>query len=182
MPRPRKDDVFGGVRRQASKVLALLGQEIQKREAELQHLMRQAESWRAAIGGGPTLRATRGGRVGAPARAAAGGGRRGGARVNWSEVLASTPQTFGVSDVLKHPGARAKGRAQIYAALSRWLADKKVRRIAMGRYEKTGASAGSTSRAARKPRRAGVKRAKRGNPVKRAARRPRSARPRRARS
>jgi len=92
--------------------------------------------------------------------------RRSAGRVNWGEVLASTPQTFGVSDVLKHPGARAKGRAQIYAALSRWLADKKVRRISMGRYEKTGASGGG-ARAGRKPRRVRVKTLKRGT-VKRA--------------
>ena len=87
-------------------------------------------------------------------------------RVSWDEVLSSVPQQFGVGDILKHhPGARAKGRAQIYNAVNRWLADKKVKRVGFGRYEKVGGAARvsaarpKVARKARGRRAAGAKRA-----------------------
>jgi hypothetical protein len=137
MPRPRNDDIFAPVRRQATRVLTSLSQEIQRRESELRDLVSQANSWRAALGlGGRALHVGNGaGRRGrrpsaAPAR------RSGGKRVDWDQVLASVPKRFGVDHVMRHPGARSKGRAQIYPALTRWEATKKIRRIGKGQYEK----------------------------------------------
>ena len=177
MARPRKDDLFGAVRRQAGRVLATMSREIQRRENELQHLMRQAEGWRAAIGGegnSSSVRAPRVRRKGGVSRPIAKRGRPR-ARVSWDQVLASVPTRFGVADVLKHPGARAKGKPQVYAALSRWQANKKVRRVGFGKYEKAGATArvsAARPKMARKSRRrraaAGAKRAV---ALKRAARR-----------
>ena len=137
MPRGRQD-LFGSVRRQAQRVLAALASEIRKREIDLERLRAQANLWRNAIGG-------RGGAgrrgPGRPARGATAGrarGRRrgGGRRVDWTEVLASVPSKFGVADVLKHPGARAKGRAQVYPALSRWIEGKKIKNVGKGKYQK----------------------------------------------
>jgi hypothetical protein len=137
MPRPRKDDLFAPMKRQAARVLATLSQEIQKREAELRNLMSQANNWRSILGvGGRALHVGNGaGRRGrrpsaAPAR------RSAGQRVDWDQVLATVPKRFGVDHVLRHPGARSKGRAQIYPALTRWEATKKIRRVGKGQYEK----------------------------------------------
>jgi hypothetical protein len=117
-----------------------LAREIRRRELDLEHLRSQASAWRQAITGG-TAPARRGpGRPAAAAPAArrrARRGRSGGKRVDWAEVLSSVPDKFGVEDVLKHPGARAKGRAQVYPALSRWMDAKKIRNVAKGKYQKT---------------------------------------------
>ena len=151
MPRPRKNDIFAPLRRQAANVLAALTREIQRRESELRALVQQAEGWRAALGGvgrALTFAAPRGVRRSAGRRAATRVSARGGARIDWDKVLASVPTRFGVDDVLKHPGARAKGRAQIYPALTRWESAKKVRRIGKGKYEKT---SGTGRRSAARP-------------------------------
>ena len=42
---------------------------------------------------------------------------------------------------MKHPGAAAKGRAQVYPALNRWETTKRVRRVGKGVYEKAGGDA-----------------------------------------
>ena len=95
-------------------------------------------------------------------------------RVSWDEVLGSVPTQFGIADVMKHPDARSKGREQVYAALSRWLGDKKVRRVGFGKYEKADGTARASAgrpKAARKARQRRAKSAKRAIAVKRAARR-----------
>jgi hypothetical protein len=100
--------------------------------------------------------------------------------VSWDHVLSSVPRQFGVSDVLKHPGARSKGRLQIYAALARWSADKKVKRIGFGKYEKTGGSArvaaGHPKTTRKTHRRRVAVSAKRAVAMKRAARRSKKSR------
>jgi hypothetical protein len=136
MPRPRKDDFFAPLRRQAAVVLATLAREIARREEQLHSLRRQAETWRATlgqVGSGPAMGINGAGRVrrGRPISR-----NRSAGRVDWDQVLASVPKRFGVDDIVKHPGARAKGRAQIYPALTRWEAAKKIRRVAKGQYEK----------------------------------------------
>jgi hypothetical protein len=141
MPRGKRD-LFSTMRRQAERVLAALGREIRKREGELQKLLAEANVWRHAIGGrlmpsrrGPS--APRGRRRATVAKTAARRGARGASgRVNWAEVLAAVPEKFGVAEVMKHPGARAKGRAQVYPALSRWVDGKRIKKIGKGRYQK----------------------------------------------
>lgn len=59
-----------------------------------------------------------------------------GKRVDWDAVLASLPSTFTIEDVLKTPGGKAKGRAQIYPAINRWVNAKKARKVGTGRYNR----------------------------------------------
>jgi hypothetical protein len=161
MPRPRRDDLFAPVKRQAAKALARLSQEIQRREAELRQLMAQANTWRTALGGGGrALRIANG--AGRPGRrpSAASARRSSAKRLDWDEILASVPKRFGVDHVMKHPGARAKGRAQVYPALTRWEATKKIRRVGTGQYEKV---AGASQRQAARP--ATKRKARRGRPA-----------------
>lgn len=137
MPRG-KQDLFSKVKRQAERALAILTSEIRRREAELEHLVAQANAWREAIGGGAPRRGP-GRPRGSGGTARAGGkraGGRSGQRVSWDAVLASVPEKFGVADIMKHPGARAKGRAQVYPALSRWQQANKIKKIGKGRYQR----------------------------------------------
>jgi hypothetical protein len=85
--------------------------------------------------------------------------RAGGKRVKWDEVLAFVPRRFGVQDVMKHPGAAAKGRAQVYPALNRWESTKRVRRVGKGVYEKLGGT-DATPVAAKAKRTAGKRKAR----------------------
>jgi len=138
MPRGPKADIFGAIRAQAAKVLQQLENQIQSLEDELTELRGQLHQWRQ-LAGGQTRSAVatrRGGRVAGARRA-----RSGGKRVKWDDVLAFLPKRFGVQDVMKHPGAAAKGRAQVYPALNRWEGTKRVKRVGKGLYEKLGADA-----------------------------------------
>lgn len=90
-------------------------------------------------------------------------------------MLAWVPKQFGVQDVMKHPGAASRGHAQVYPALNRWEATKRVKRVGKGLYEKAGGgsspAAGATSakQASSKKRAAAKKPAtgrKRGRPAK----------------
>jgi hypothetical protein len=139
MARGRQPNFLERFRVQAARALAALTSEIRRREADLQGLQRQAEAWREAIlGRSPSPSTKRSGarkqRTGTSARRK---GAKRGSRVSWDAVLASLPARFGVDDVLKHPGARSKGRAQIYPALTRWIQSKKVKKIGKGRYQRS---------------------------------------------
>lgn len=153
MPAGRNADFLGPLRDQASKVLKQLEARIQQLESEIEHLRGQAEAWRHAVGG---KIATSLGLGKAPARRGRPPGSKGrpgkGKRVKWDDVLASVPKRFGVQDVMKHPGAAAKGRAQVYPALNRWEATKRIKRVEQGVYEKlvSGASASSTKAPAKR--------------------------------
>ena len=127
-------DFFGPIRKQAQRALAALTKEIAKREAELAALMNHTELLRSTIaGGGGAGRRGRGRPTGARSLGAISGG---GTRLNWDEVLKGLPKTFSVDDVMKQPGVAAKGRAQVYPALDRWMQAKKVKRVGKGEYEK----------------------------------------------
>ena len=177
MPRGQRADLFGSLRTQAAGVLKQLEDQIHKLETELADLKSHGEAWRAAVGGklSSSLGIKRG--PGRPPGRPVGSGKgrpKGSARVSWDEVLASVPKRFGVLDVMKHPGAAAKGRAQVYPALNRWEATKRIKRVDKGTYEKLGggASEGATAKTTRGPgkKRAAAKKAptgkKRGRPAK----------------
>lgn len=167
MPRGPKSDFFGAIRAQAAKVLQQLERQIQSLEDELSHLREQFDTWRQLAGsrGRPPMAR----RVGRPRGRPPGvkRARSGGKRVKWDEVLAFVPKRFGVQDVMKHPGAAAKGRAQVYPALNRWESTKRIRRVGKGVYEKAGSGS--------EPGQAPVKRAKRMVGRKRAAKRGKAA-------
>ena len=167
MPRNRKSDPFAVVRAQGAKALAYLEKQIDALKETLDEMIAEAERWRGLTGG-------TGRRAGRPAGRATGrpGRRGGGKRVSWDEVLKSVPARFGVEHVLQHPGAKAKGRAQVYPALNRWEATKRIRRVSKGIYEKVSdrvaSAAADLTGTGRKPA------AKRGR--KRATAKPRAAR------
>lgn len=162
MPRGPKADFFGGIRAQAAKILQQLEHQIGSLEDELSHLREQFTTWQQLAGGRGS--ATR--RVGRPVGRPPGAkrARSGGERVKWDEVLAFVPRRFGVQDVMKHPGAAAKGRAQVYPALNRWESTKRIRRVGKGIYEKAGGSEPASSGVKRGP-------AAKGTGKKRAAKR-----------
>lgn len=144
MPRARKNDLFGSLRSQAAAVIGQIESHIGRLEGELEDLREQAEVWKSAIGGKGASSVGRG--IASRRGSSAGATRpRGSTRVNWDDVLSSVPQRFGVEDVMKHPGAAAKGRAQVYPALNRWETTQRIKRVAKGTYEKAG---GVASRAA----------------------------------
>ncbi|HZR81154.1 MAG TPA: hypothetical protein VFD92_08650 [Candidatus Binatia bacterium] len=124
-------------------------------------MIEQANNWRGLLGGGGSGRRGRRAAGGRPAGSQRGPGRRaGGRRVNWDEVLSSVPQRFGVEDIMKHPGAASKGRAQVYPALTRWETAGRIRRISKGVYEKGGSGGGG--RGARGARSTGKRAGRRG--------------------
>lgn len=161
MPRGKKADFFGAIRAQAAKVLQQLEGQIRSLEEELTELRGQLHQWRQLAGSGARTVATRG-----PGRPA-GTARSGGKRVKWDEVLSFLPKRFGVEDVMKHPGAAAKGRAQVYPALNRWETTKRVRRVGKGVYEKAGADSVAAPVAKRGPgKKRGRRAVKRGKATK----------------
>ena len=161
MPRGKKADFFGAIRAQAAKVLQQLEGQIRSLEEELTELRGQLHQWRQLAGSGARTVATRG--PGRPPGAA----RSGGKRVKWDEVLSFLPKRFGVEDVMKHPGAAAKGRAQVYPALNRWETTKRVRRVGKGVYEKAGTDTAAAPAAKRGPgKKRGRRAVKRGKAAK----------------
>lgn len=154
MPRGRKSDLLGSLRAQAANVMGQIEGAIARLEGELADLREQAEVWRKAVSGKATAALGLSREAGRRSSSAGATRPRGKNRVNWDEVLSSVPQRFGVEDVMKHPGAAAKGRAQVYPALNRWEATKRVKRVGKGVYEKAGgagAAQGAGSPAKRGP-------------------------------
>ncbi len=154
-------DFLTQVREQAERTLAILTSEIRKREAELEKLLEQARLWRDALTSSfaPGLATPRPKKKQAtkkkssakrkstakkkkapakkkPAKATTRKKASSRGRVDWDAVLASVPATFTVDDVLKQPGARSKGRKQVYPAINRWVKAKKARKIGTGRYKR----------------------------------------------
>lgn len=174
MPRGRKTDLLGSLRTQAVNVMGQIEGHIRRLEGELEDLREQAEVWRKAVGGKAASALGLGRGAGRRGSSAGATRPRGSNRVNWDEVLSSVPQRFGVEDVMKHPGAAAKGRAQVYPALNRWEATKRVKRVGKGVYEKA-RGANATQAAGASAKRGPAKRAaakkptggkKRGRPAK----------------
>jgi hypothetical protein len=150
MPRGRRIDIFATLRAQAGKALQQLEKQIDVARADLQKMVDQAESWRGLLGGafGGAVKRGPGRPAGSGRKAARGGG---GGRVSWDDVLASVPNRFGVEDIMKHPGAASKGRAQVYPALTRWETAGRVRRVSKGVYEKAAGGAAATGRRPGRP-------------------------------
>jgi hypothetical protein len=118
------------LKRQGVKVLTALRQEIAKREKELADLKTTATRWGEMVG--RQTRAT--GAAPSPARA----GKKRRRRIDWNAVLADLPTAFNAKDVQQQTG---KPIEQVYAGLSRWAKDKKVKRTANGSYQKAPAAA-----------------------------------------
>jgi hypothetical protein len=127
MPRSATpQSVLAILKRQATKALSSLQQEIARQERELAALKAEAMRWMRALG------ASRGGTraTAAPLREL----RRKRARLDWNAVLAELTPTFTAKDVAQKTG---KPMEQVYAGVSRWIKGKKVRKTKDG-YQKIG--------------------------------------------
>jgi hypothetical protein len=60
-------------------------------------------------------------------------------RTDWSAVLAKLPSQFRCGDMRQIPEAASHTDSEQYGAICRWLANRQVRRVDIGLYEKTGA-------------------------------------------
>lgn len=131
------NDPFAQVRKQAQRALDGVLTEIRRMEADLRELVEQAEQWRAAIAGTKPTPGKAPGRKKATASKRKSSKRRpGGKRTNWDDVVKGLPKTFTIDDVMKRPGVKAKGRAQVYPSLTRWMDAKKIKRVGKGKYQK----------------------------------------------
>ncbi len=139
-------DRFAKVRKEARRVLEILQKEIRRAEDDLRRLVEQARIWEQAIGLGEALPPAPGKRRGRKPKGVASGEpaapraarkpRAAGPRVDWDEVLRSLPEVFGIEDVLKHPGAAAKGKAQSYPAMTRWQKAGRIEKVERGRFRR----------------------------------------------
>jgi hypothetical protein len=112
------------LQRQTTVALVAVTNEIQQREQELATLKAEAARWQSLLrtpagGNGPS----------APARRRRSAKRR---RLDWTAILKGLPPRFTTKDIAQKTG---KPLAQVYASVSRWVKEKKVRRGKDG-YEK----------------------------------------------
>ena len=129
MPRKarRMSSRFEQVQKQAQQLLANLRKEIRSKEDELRRL-KDEDSKLSGLAG---LVATSG--DGAAASHATGGSRT---RINWGTVLGQMPKQFKAADVRKVRGVKDKRPSEIFAAITRWIEAKSVKRKERGVYER----------------------------------------------
>ena len=120
--------LLANLKRQGAKVLTALQQEITKREKTLTELKATAARWKEAVGGQTRM-------MGAAAPSQPRGGRKR-RRIDWSDALAGLPASFNAKDVQRETG---KPMEQVYAGVSRWAKDKKIKKNPNGTYQKTSA-------------------------------------------
>ncbi|MBI3799358.1 MAG: hypothetical protein HY268_20630 [Deltaproteobacteria bacterium] len=110
--------------RETTKALAALHNEIAQREQELAALKTEASRWQSVLQG-PARKAGRA--VTSPQVRPS---RR--PRLDWSVVLQELPARFTIKDLAQKTG---KPIAHVYVYASRWMKDKKVRKVKDG-YQK----------------------------------------------
>ncbi len=117
MPRSTHLDLLVSLKQQSTQLLRSLHTEISNREKELAELKAEIKRWTAAFGPEP--------RSVAPAKGPAVKTKRRARRLDWAGVLLSLPNTFSAKDVAKATG---KPMEQVYAGVSRWTKDKKIKK------------------------------------------------------
>src|SRR2546422_5756814 len=126
MPRTSEvQSLLTSIKQQTSKALASLQGEITKREQELAVLKAAEARWKDVIGEQPRA-ATLAASSQAPMT-------RKRPRLDWDAVLARLPATFDAKEVKQRTG---KPMEQVYAGVSRWVKDNKVRKNPEGGYQK----------------------------------------------
>jgi hypothetical protein len=136
MPRKatRRSSILITLKQQTNKALISLQKEIAKREAELETLRAEAARWQDVLGHqSDSVRVSS-----ASSRARA----RKRPRLDWDTVLTGLPAMFTAQEVEDKTG---KPRDQVYAGVSRWIKDKKVRKGKKG-YRKISAARSPRSR------------------------------------
>ncbi len=137
MPRKTTPQSFlGTLKRQAAKAFDSLQQEITRRSKELTAMKEEATRWAGMIGGQSRTASTMTSR-----RRARKTRRR---RLDWNTVLAELPTTFTAKEVAQKTG---KPMEQVYAGVSRWAKDKKIKKGANG-YHKTPSASSIQKKAA----------------------------------
>ena len=132
MPRGVKKSTLDTLKQQGVKILASLQREIDAKEKDLSGLKAEADRWRSVLGASGRADGS-----GAPAKKVR---RAKGKRVDWNATYLSLPAVFSAKMVAEMTG---KPMEQVYAAVSRWGKEKKVKRGKDG-YQK--ASAGSAAK------------------------------------
>ena len=113
MPRGTQTSPYQRVRNQAQTALRRIQTDIRGREAELDKLRQHEDSLQSFVGGRTNSAAPR---------------RGSGQRIDWREVLSKLPKQFKAADIRKVRGMARKKSSEIFAAITRWIEAKLVRR------------------------------------------------------
>jgi hypothetical protein len=116
---------------QAQAVLRQIQKDIREREKELTTLRDQEQKLESMFGkaDGSAPSAARGGSHRSP-----GYGRR----TDWGAILVKLPKQFKAADIRKAPQISRKRPSEIFAAITRWINAKQVKRKDRGVYERMG--------------------------------------------
>jgi len=123
MPRGTQTSPYQRVRNQAQTALRRIQTDIRGREAELDKLRQHEESLQSFVGGRTNSAAPK---------------RGSGQRIDWREVLSKLPKQFKAADLRKVRGIAQKKSSEIFAAITRWIEAKLVKRKNRGVYERVG--------------------------------------------
>ena len=123
MPAGTQASAYQRVRNQAQAALRQVRASIHNRESELATLREQERSLNAFVSGQTDARAP----------APKGGPRR---RIDWGAVLSKLPKQFTAADVRTVRGLADKPGSELFAAITRWIQAKLVKRKERGLYEK----------------------------------------------
>jgi hypothetical protein len=121
--RTQFDSAYMQIREQAVATLRQIRAEIRTREQELDQLRKQEQQISALSGG---------------AAGAAAPERTPGRRINWRDVLNQLPKEFKASDMRKVRGIGGKPSSEIFAAITRLINAKTIRRKERGIYQRVG--------------------------------------------
>ncbi len=137
----KKSTLLKSLESQGRRVLAIIQQEIRDLEGQLDDLREQATRWASALEKRTRPSTTRSSAKKTASRKKKTAAKKpsrptSGKRTNWDDVVNGLPKTFTIDDVMKRPGVKARGRAQVYPALTRWTDAKKIKRVGKGKYQK----------------------------------------------
>jgi len=133
MPRREVQQSFlNTLKRQAAKTVESLQWEIARRAKELAMLKEEAARWATIIGRQPYT---------TNAAASRRRARKKGPRLDWNAILAALPPIFAAQDVARKTG---KPMEQVYAGVSRWTKDKKIKKSKNG-YRKAASTSAAHS-------------------------------------
>ena len=145
MPRTsRVQSLLTSIKQQTAKAFASLQGEITRREQELAVLKAAEAQWKGVVGEQPRA-ATMAASSQAPTMT------RKRPRLDWDAVLARLPATFDAKEVKQRTGNPME---QVYAGVSRWVKDNKVRKHPQGGYQKAAFSSQQKESAASAKRKA----------------------------
>jgi hypothetical protein len=120
---------LGGIRQEVRQVMQGLKREIARHEKAVSALKAEYAQAADLLSGKAKIAAT-------PARPA---GRRRAPATNWLRIYESLPASFTLAALTKHPVAGKRPKAHLYAIVSRWKKEGKLKPAPGGGYQKPGA-------------------------------------------